>query len=601
MQNIHGFSVLRETPILSFLGHPTTTKQLHFNKSASCSVFHGTVRKNSLNKYQSLSLKTNLKRLTSRIVELTRRRQLHQIFEEIEIAKRRYGKLNTIVMNAVLEACVHCGDIDSALQIFENMSKPESCGVDSVTFGTLLKGLGEARRIDEAFQLLESVEQGTAPGSPKLSPSLIYGLLNALIEAGDLWRANGLVARYRFLLHGGGGPSILMYNLLMKGYIKMGYPQNALTLHDEILCRGLKPDQLTYNTLVSACVKAGNLEFAMRLFAEMKDEAQKLKRHDLFPDAVTYTTLLKGFGHVMDLFSIQKIVLEMKSSHGLFIDRIAYTAMIDALLNCFSIKGALCLFGEVLKLSGQNPDLRPKPHLYISMMRTFAFLGDYNMVKNLHTRMWLETVGTIAPAVQVEAEELLMEAALNNGQVDVGRQLLSNIITRWKGISWTSRGSMVAVRIEALSGFTLSKLCPYILHQVSLSDPIETIMTPFPEAQPLHATLDLEKVVMRFFSAPVVPVIDEWGSCIGLVHREDCNELNAPLSKMMKAPPCITTSTSIGRVIELLLEKRYKMIIVVKSSDLYYSPNLRAVGVLTSEQLSKLTTPAWGQKNARAS
>ena len=108
-----------------------------------------------------------------------------QIFEEIEVAKRRYVKLNTIVMNAVLEACVYCGDIGSALKVFDEMSKSDGCGVDIVSYGTLLKGLGLARRIDEAFQLLESVEQGTAVGSIKLAPPLIYGLLDALIEAGQ--------------------------------------------------------------------------------------------------------------------------------------------------------------------------------------------------------------------------------------------------------------------------------------------------------------------------------------------------------------------------------------------------------------------------------
>jgi len=49
----------------------------------------------------------------------------------------------------------------------------------------IVKGLGLARRIDEAFELLESVEQGTAVGNPKLSAPLIYGLLDALIEAGQ--------------------------------------------------------------------------------------------------------------------------------------------------------------------------------------------------------------------------------------------------------------------------------------------------------------------------------------------------------------------------------------------------------------------------------
>lgn len=57
------------------------------------------------------------------------------------MAIKRHGKLNTIVMNAVLQACVHCRDIDSALRLFGEMSKPDGCGVDNVTYGTLLKVL----------------------------------------------------------------------------------------------------------------------------------------------------------------------------------------------------------------------------------------------------------------------------------------------------------------------------------------------------------------------------------------------------------------------------------------------------------------------------
>jgi len=129
------------------------------------------------------SRRINLKPLTSRIVLLTRRRQLGQIVEEVEAAKKRYGRLNTIVMNSVLEACVHCGNIDLALRMFHEMAEPGGIGVDSISYATILKGLGKARRIDEAFQMLETIEYGTAAGTPKLSSSLIYGLLDALINA----------------------------------------------------------------------------------------------------------------------------------------------------------------------------------------------------------------------------------------------------------------------------------------------------------------------------------------------------------------------------------------------------------------------------------
>ncbi|XP_029118706.1 pentatricopeptide repeat-containing protein At5g10690 isoform X2 [Elaeis guineensis] len=463
----------------------------------------------------------SLRRLTSRIVKLTRRRQLHQIFEEVEVARKRYRKLNTIVMNAVLEACVHCGDVDSAQRIFEEMAKPESCGVDSVSYG-----------------------------------------------------------------------------ILLKGYTKTDFPLGALTIRDEMLRQGLKPDKLTYNTLIFACIRHGRADIAIQLLAEMKEEAEKASCYGLLPDTVTYTTLLKGLGSNKDLVSVLKIVVEMKSLPDLVIDRIAYTAMVDALLACGSTKDALCIFGEMIKQNGKKNNLRPKPHLYLSMMRVFAMRGDFDMVKRLHIRMWSDSVGSISPSVQIEADELLMEAAINDDQLDVARRILHRIVTKREGFSWTTRGGMVAIRVEALSGFANSTLSPYVLPQVSLNDPIEKYMIAFEETDPLPASLNLDKVIMRFLKDSAIPAIDDWGSCVGIVHRDDCKKLDAPLWTMMRGPPpCVTTSTSIGRVIELLLDKKYKMVVVVRNSNVYetsYSSSSRPVGVFTLEKLFNMAMVASG-------
>lgn len=533
------------------------------------------------------SRRINLKPLTSRIVLLTRRRQLGQIVEEVEAAKKRYGRLNTIVMNSVLEACVHCGNIDLALRMFHEMAEPGGIGVDSISYATILKGLGKARRIDEAFQMLETIEYGTAAGTPKLSSSLIYGLLDALINAGDLRRANGLLARYDILLLDHGTPSVLIYNLLMKGYVNSESPQAAINLLDEMLRLRLEPDRLTYNTLIHACIKCGDLDAAMKFFNDMKEKAEEYYDDFLQPDVVTYTTLVKGFGDATDLLSLQEIFLEMKLCENVFIDRTAFTAVVDAMLKCGSTSGALCVFGEILKRSGANEVLRPKPHLYLSMMRAFAVQGDYGMVRNLYLRLWPDSSGSISKAVQQEADNLLMEAALNDGQLDEALGILLSIVRRWKTIPWTTSGGMAAVRLETLLGFSKSILRPHLLSKVIPSEPIESIMIRFEATRPLLGTLQLKNVAMRFFKEQVVPIVDDRGSCIGLLHREDCNNLDAPLVSMMRSPPtCVSTTTSIGRVVDLVLEKKLKMVIVVHCGNFSGSGySSKAVGAFTRAQL----------------
>jgi pentatricopeptide repeat protein len=81
---------------------------------------------------------------------------------EVEASKRRArsgrgGGINIIVMNAVLEACVSCGDVDLAVQLFEEMRGPMGCGVDDVSYGILLKVYSYFPTLTTALVLLYDI------------------------------------------------------------------------------------------------------------------------------------------------------------------------------------------------------------------------------------------------------------------------------------------------------------------------------------------------------------------------------------------------------------------------------------------------------------
>lgn len=61
--------------------------------------------------------------------------------------------------------------------------------------------------------------------------------------------------------------------------------------------------------------------------------------------------------------------------------------------------------------------------------------------------------------------------------------------------------------------------------QVLVSDPVEKYMTAFADAGPLPASMTLSRALMRFFKDSAVPVVDDWGSCVGIAYRTDCSKV----------------------------------------------------------------------------
>merc|ERR1712224_776926 len=81
-------------------------------------------------------------------------------------------------------------------------------------------------------------------------------------------------------------PDLITFSTLLKGYCHVGDIDKALQVAEAIKARGLRKDELVYNTLMDGCVKANDITAGVGLFEEMVHQAMR-------PSAITHSILVR--------------------------------------------------------------------------------------------------------------------------------------------------------------------------------------------------------------------------------------------------------------------------------------------------------------------
>ncbi|GAV59004.1 PPR domain-containing protein/PPR_1 domain-containing protein/PPR_2 domain-containing protein, partial [Cephalotus follicularis] len=274
--------------------------------------------------------------------------------------------LDTHICTSLVLGYCRRRNILGAFKVFAIMSRDVRCGPNSVTFSTLIHGLCEVGRLEEAFVLKEEMsEMGCQPttrtytvlikalcdiGSMDKALSLleemvskrckpnIYTytvLIDGLCKNKKLEEANGI---FRKMLNDGLFPGLVTYNALINGYCKEGEIVSAFELLSVMEKRNCKPNILTYNELMEGLCRVNKTYKAMSLLRQIIDDG-------LLPNGVTYNILINGFCKEGKLGMAFKIFYSI-NSFGLESDPYTFTEMIDGLCK----KGRLELANGILCL-----------------------------------------------------------------------------------------------------------------------------------------------------------------------------------------------------------------------------------------------------------
>merc|ERR1719146_211202 len=164
---------------------------------------------------------------------------------------------DVITYSTLVKGYCHAGDVDRAFKVLTEMKGDGKFSPDEILYNSLLDGCAKQSRVDDAVRLLEDMRDcGVVPSNFTLSIMVkLMGRARRLDEAfqmvDELAAASGI------------RPNIHVYTCLVQACAQNRKIDRALKLHDTMIIEaGCLPDEKFYSTLARGCVQVGAVEKA---------------------------------------------------------------------------------------------------------------------------------------------------------------------------------------------------------------------------------------------------------------------------------------------------------------------------------------------------
>merc|ERR1719498_61223 len=161
-----------------------------------------------------------------------------------------------VTYSTMVKGFCAAGDVDRGMKLLHDMKEDGKLIPDEVMFNSLLDGCARQHRLDDALKLLDNMrDSGVTPSNYTLS--IMVKLL------GRARRLNQAFAMVKSVCQEHGfRANIQVYTCLIQACFHNRHPMKALALHDQLVEERCVPDQKTYVALVRGCLQAGVVDKA---------------------------------------------------------------------------------------------------------------------------------------------------------------------------------------------------------------------------------------------------------------------------------------------------------------------------------------------------
>ncbi|XP_010462452.1 PREDICTED: pentatricopeptide repeat-containing protein At1g55890, mitochondrial [Camelina sativa] len=208
-------------------------------------------------------------------------------------------------------------------------------------------------------------------------------------------------------------PDIVSYNTLIKALCEKGSLPEAVALLDEIENKGLKPDIVTFNTILLSSYLKGQFELGEEIWAKMLEKNVAI-------DVRTYNARLLGLANEVKSKELVSLFEELKAS-GIKPDVFSFNAMIRGSINEGKMDEAESWYKEIMN-HGYRPDKATFGLLLPAMCKAGDFESAIELCKETFSKRYLVGLTTLQQVVdelvkgskREEAEEIVEIAKTND-------------------------------------------------------------------------------------------------------------------------------------------------------------------------------------------
>lgn len=228
--------------------------------------------------------------------------------------------MDDVLLSSLCEACIRSCSTDTLRrQLKRYRGGRGRVNVNGAhSYGSLVRAYGFLKDLDGAWGEWREMR------ARHIVPTTITTgcMVEALVSNGDPDAGHALICELRCEEHTRTILNSVIYSSVIKGFSHQKRFDSAWTVYHEMLEQGVELSSRTYNALIDACVRNGQMA---RVPTLMKDMA----RQKIDPDLVTCGTIIKGHCQEKNMEKALELFGTMKKSGKFRPDEVIYNILID--------------------------------------------------------------------------------------------------------------------------------------------------------------------------------------------------------------------------------------------------------------------------------